>query len=179
MLRGYQWGPEQRAWAFDRFLGKLRPESFDADRWGDLSRTTLLPLTAGQRFDLGGRTLEVRFTPGHTAGSICLLDRDARLLFSGDTLHAGILWLHLEESRPLHEFHETLRRLRETPLPFDTLLPGHGLPCPVGDLLDSYIAGIGEILAGDCTGAPTETFAGVGLQCEFAVGGLLYRADRL
>ena len=28
-------------------------------------------------------------TPGHTEGSVCLIDDDAGLLFSGDTLFAG------------------------------------------------------------------------------------------
>ena len=33
--------------------------------------------------------LTVLHTPGHTEGSVCLLDRDGGLLFSGDTLFAG------------------------------------------------------------------------------------------
>ena len=33
--------------------------------------------------------LRVLHTPGHTEGSVCLLDPDAGLLFSGDTLFAG------------------------------------------------------------------------------------------
>lgn len=34
----------------------------------------------------GDVELEVLFTPGHTEGGVCLLDRDANTLFSGDTL---------------------------------------------------------------------------------------------
>lgn len=40
----------------------------------------------GYVFDLGGRKLEVMFMPDHAAGSIMLLDRENRLLFSGDEL---------------------------------------------------------------------------------------------
>lgn len=36
-------------------------------------------------FDLGNHHLEVIYTPGHTAGSICLYDQDSAILFSGDT----------------------------------------------------------------------------------------------
>ena len=45
----------------------------------------LCPLREGDVFDLGGITLEVIETPGHTPGDICLLDRKHRGLFAGDT----------------------------------------------------------------------------------------------
>ena len=50
-----------------------------------------LPLNEGDVFDLGGRTLEVYFTPGHTAGSCSLLDRKNRILFSGDACNQNTL----------------------------------------------------------------------------------------
>ena len=37
-------------------------------------------------FDLGGREVEVIHTPGHSPGCICLLDRAARMIFTGDSL---------------------------------------------------------------------------------------------
>jgi hydroxyacylglutathione hydrolase len=46
-------------------------------------------LEAGGMVRFGGIALEVLHTPGHTEGSICLLDRTAGLLLSGDTLLRG------------------------------------------------------------------------------------------
>ncbi len=46
-------------------------------------------LAEGGRVRFGDIDLEVLHTPGHTEGSVCLLDRDAGLLLSGDTLFAG------------------------------------------------------------------------------------------
>jgi glyoxylase-like metal-dependent hydrolase (beta-lactamase superfamily II) len=43
-------------------------------------------LKEGEVIDGGDVKLEVLHTPGHSAGSICLLDQDTRDLFSGDTL---------------------------------------------------------------------------------------------
>lgn len=43
----------------------------------------------GHVFDLGGRTLEVFHIPDHAAGSIALLDRRGRILFSGDEINEG------------------------------------------------------------------------------------------
>ena len=43
--------------------------------------------TEGTRLKLAGCDILVLHTPGHTAGSVCLLSED--LMFSGDTLFAG------------------------------------------------------------------------------------------
>jgi glyoxylase-like metal-dependent hydrolase (beta-lactamase superfamily II) len=46
-------------------------------------------LAEGGLVAFGTIRLEVLHTPGHTEGSVCLLEREAGLLFSGDTLFAG------------------------------------------------------------------------------------------
>lgn len=43
----------------------------------------------GDKVTFGGRVLEAMHTPGHTPGGLCWIDRDAKVLFSGDTLFAG------------------------------------------------------------------------------------------
>ena len=55
-------------------------------------------LVPGSRIDLGGRQLEVLYTPGHTEDSISLLDREAGLLFSGDFIYEGPLYAFLPNS---------------------------------------------------------------------------------
>ena len=44
------------------------------------------PLKEGDEIDLGDYFLKVIHTPGHTSGSICLLEDNKRYLFSGDTV---------------------------------------------------------------------------------------------
>lgn len=51
-------------------------------------------------FDLDGNKLEVVDLQGHTPGSIGLLDREARLLYSGDGLNPH-LWMQLAHSLPI------------------------------------------------------------------------------
>ena len=46
-------------------------------------------LAEGGRVKFGEIDLEVLHTPGHTEGSVCLLDRASGLLLAGDTLFAG------------------------------------------------------------------------------------------
>src|SRR5580692_10868429 len=52
----------------------------------------------GDRVDLGGRSLEIFATPGHTPDAVCLLDRVSGLLFTGDTYYPGRIWLNAPET---------------------------------------------------------------------------------
>lgn len=45
----------------------------------------ILAVEDGQQLMLGGRRLEFLYTPGHALHHVCILDRDTRELFSGDT----------------------------------------------------------------------------------------------
>ena len=64
----------------------------EASHWGIPDADKLLQptppapraLADGQVFDLGGRTLRIVFTPGHTRGSICVYDEQTNSLFTGD-----------------------------------------------------------------------------------------------
>lgn len=53
----------------------------------------------GTDIDLGGRTLTLLYTPGHTTDSISLYDRANGVLFSGDYLYPGDLYGFLPNSR--------------------------------------------------------------------------------
>jgi hydroxyacylglutathione hydrolase len=54
---------------------------------------TLKDLKDEERIDLGGRSLLVVFTPGHTPGSTSFIDADAGYGFSGDSFGSGNLLL--------------------------------------------------------------------------------------
>ena len=54
-----------------------------------------LPLCKDQGFELGNRFLEVLEIPGHTPGSIALLDQKNGLLFVGDTLQVGPIYMFM------------------------------------------------------------------------------------
>jgi hydroxyacylglutathione hydrolase len=74
-------------------------------------------LKHGESFSWGEHEFEVLVTPGHTKGSICLLDRKQRLLISGDTVFADGSAAALQKS---------LDHLAT--LDIDIMLPGHMHP---------------------------------------------------
>ncbi len=57
-------------------------------------------LNEGDRLECGEASLSVIHTPGHTAGSVCLLDDDSRTLFSGDHIMEGTSTSPLAEMIP-------------------------------------------------------------------------------
>jgi len=65
----------------------------DDDRllWDEVhpARSPDLPLKDGQTFEVGGATLRVIHTPGHSPGGVCLHLEEEKVLFSGDTLFNG------------------------------------------------------------------------------------------
>jgi glyoxylase-like metal-dependent hydrolase (beta-lactamase superfamily II) len=83
------------------------------------------PVSEGHVFDLGGRLVEVIETPGHSSGSICLLERASGALYSGDTVcDTGIL-LHLDGSEKPETFLASIQKLLSLSSAFGTIWPGH------------------------------------------------------
>lgn len=50
-------------------------------------RPKLLPVNEGDAFDLGGRTIETYFTPGHSVGSVTFRDTRTGAVFVGDSVN--------------------------------------------------------------------------------------------
>jgi hydroxyacylglutathione hydrolase len=171
---------ETRKWITKNILPKPSPENFNIDVWAS-KVPSLIPIEEGHVFNLGNRHLETICVPGHTPGSVCVLDCENRLLFTGDTIQ-NPTWLHLEESLPLGQFHKNLKQLQSRMNEFDYILPGHAdlqtLPWSK-TLVNELVSGIERILEGALVGREEKTFAGDGLRCDFGSSGIVYRSDRL
>ncbi|MDP1820101.1 MAG: MBL fold metallo-hydrolase [Acidimicrobiales bacterium] len=63
----------------------------DGELWGHVfpDRAWDRDLADGDVLEAGGHRLEVRHTPGHTPGGVCLWDAGAAVVFSADTLFNG------------------------------------------------------------------------------------------
>lgn len=106
----------------------------------------------GDLFCLGGRTLEVIETPGHTRDGICLLDRENRLLFSGDTIVSTPTLMFDTFSDTMSSYLASLHRLWNRRSAFELIFPGHYLR-PIGAIyIEHMIACIEDILSGHIMG---------------------------
>ena len=108
-----------------------------------------LPMEEGEVFEVGEYRLEVIWIPGHTPGSVALLDRTHRFLITGDTVQNGCIFMH-GDGRDLQAFRESIARLesmRQEGL-FDTLYPAHGDAVVPADILSDHLALADDVLSG-------------------------------
>ena len=73
-------------------------------------RPKAIPIAGGFSFDLGSRTVLVKNVPGHTCGSIVLLDQKEKLMFTGDDINES-LWMQLPGCTTLRQWLAGGRRL--------------------------------------------------------------------
>ena len=81
----------------------------------------------GDTLDLGGRTLEVLATPGHTPDSLMLLDRKHRELFTGDMYYDGPIYLFVPETNAA-DYVKSIARVAKLVPEIDVLLCSHNFP---------------------------------------------------
>ena len=105
-----------------------------------------LPAEDGQVFDLDGTQLEVVAVPGHTWGSIVLLDRAARVVYSGDAVNANTL-LFLGGAS-IEQYRESLLHLKSFENAYDVLWGGHGGVSVPKRIVPEAIQLCEEIMAG-------------------------------
>lgn len=82
-------------------------------------------LEDGEVIDIGGRRFEVLLLPGHTWGSIALLDRENRILIPGDLVSTMPIFL-FGEDRDFDAYVASMKRLADLMPEFDAIYPSHG-----------------------------------------------------
>lgn len=79
-------------------------------------------LKGGEIIQIGDLSFEVIHAPGHSSDSICLYNREEKILFSGD----NPLVINTDEGEYDEAYIEVMRRLSK--LPVEKIYPGHGRP---------------------------------------------------
>ena len=117
------------------------------------------PLWEWDVIDIGGRSFEVILIPGHTPGSIALLDSENRILLGGDS----VLDDKIAMINPWRDFDayicsiEKLIRLRSS---FDSVYTPHGnFPLSPG-ILDGILEGAMRMKNGEIEGVDTDFIKG-------------------
>ena len=72
--------------------------------------TDIIPIDDQYIFNLGNQQFHVIHTPGHTPGSICLYDQENHILFSGDTISYGPIYM-FGHNRNLNQYLQSLLML--------------------------------------------------------------------
>lgn len=133
------------------------------------------PVWDGDEIDLGERLLEIIHIPGHTPGSIAVLDVKNRRLFSGDPIQDGGIFM-FGIQREMRSYRHSLKRLQNQIHRFDKIYPSHG-SCPVEpELIAELYSAAGDVLDGRIQGRDFSIFDHP--VREYDVGAARFLCDR-
>lgn len=123
------------------------PEGVDPDSFSIPGVAPTRLLSDGDVIDLGGRSLEVIHTPGHSPGSVCYLDKENRLLFTGDHYYPGPLYA-FGPGVDLDVYTASNDRIAARFAEYDHVLPGHNEPWVSSVAIPRVSSAFRKILAG-------------------------------
>lgn len=115
------------------------PSEFDLDGFTIFQGEPTRLLNDGDAIELGGRTLSVLHTPGHSPGHMCFWEEERGYLFTGDLAYKGTIFANYPSTAP-DALLRSVERLAE--LPVKRLFPGHHSP----DVRPSLIVEMAEEL---------------------------------
>ena len=107
---------------FTRLFDVQTPESFQT-----------ADITEGSVVKVGDLSFEVIETPGHTPGGVCFLERNEKVLVSGDTLFAGSIG---RTDHPGGDYDALMKGIFEKLMVLDgdiRVIPGHGPETSIAD----------------------------------------------
>lgn len=97
-----------RSWAVRMaFFLYSNPVKLNGFKAGNLQKpemdTKIIPFGEDKTFDLGGKVITVKNTPGHTRGSVALIDEKDGIVFCGDNV-CDMLWLFVPGCSSVEEW---------------------------------------------------------------------------
>lgn len=102
----------------------------------------------GDVIDIGGWKFEIIHIPGHTPGSIALLERNRGFLIGGDSVQAGGPVYMFGPHRSMEMYRQSLIKLNGYKDRFDRIYASHNRLVVPPDTISALIAYSGELLSG-------------------------------
>lgn len=98
------------------------PADFSWDNYSIYHQEPQIILHDSDVIALGGRTLTVLHTPGHSPGHCCFYDSQNQYLFAGDLLYKGCLYVLCPDDGPL-QYLQSLQKIQD--LQLKRIFTGH------------------------------------------------------
>ena len=131
------------------------PKGFDSKAYSTRPWKISRFLHDQDKIDLGGRTVEVLSTPGHTPDAVSLLDRAQGLLFTGDTYYPAPIWIYRPETN-LDQYVASVKRLAALAPQIKLVLGQHNVPFAQPSVLPRLVVAIETVRAGKVPAEPQD-----------------------
>lgn len=153
---------------FDKFY--MNPNEEENFRRHGNDYGEIVPVKEGDVIDLGDRPLKIIDLPGHTPGSIGILDVKNRVLIGGDSVQNGDIFM-FGPMRNIQKYIASMKHLKEYENDFDEVYPSHGTFPVNKNLIDKLIHGATEIVEGKAIGNQKDMFGNKILHYRFDYAG--------
>jgi len=134
--------------------------------------TGTIPVKEGDIINLGNSPLKIIDIPGHTPGSIAILDMNNRILVSGDSVQDGNIFM-FGAFRDISRYIASLRHLAEFEEQYDDIYPMHGSFPVHSDLIGKLIGGALDIVEGKASSIPVSVLGQDARLYKFEFAGFL------
>ncbi len=155
--------------AFEDFYMSPREEDNYRENGG---KGTLIPIKEGDVIDLGNRPLRVIDIPGHTPGSIAILDEKYRVLVSGDSVEDGNVFM-FGKYRDIDLYIGSMNHLLEYDGMYDEVYAMHGSIPVKPDLVSKLIEGANQIKNREVIGNELDLWGNKVVLYKFPYAGFL------
>jgi glyoxylase-like metal-dependent hydrolase (beta-lactamase superfamily II) len=179
MLIAYDYTKEKREYVMKRFGNPMLPFGITLDDWLNVKPNKTSYLNNVKHFDLGNRIIEIIDIPGHSRGSIGLLDRKERLLFSGDSILNSTIFLHFNLSTKLNVYLKGIENLIALKSNFDFIYPSHPFAPIEPNFLYKVKDSVKQIIKGESIGEKREVYGRACLLCDFDGFAISIREDSI
>ena len=98
------------------------PEGYDVSKYKLFRGNPTRVLKDNDMIDIGGRSIRVRHTPGHSPGHLCFWEGERGYLFTGDLVYKDILFAYYPSTDP-GAYLNSLERI--SALPVKRVFPAH------------------------------------------------------
>lgn len=98
------------------------PQGYDVNTYEFFQGTPTRLLKDGDVIDLGGRSIQVLHTPGHSPGHLCFFEPSRGYLFTGDLVYKDTLFAYYPSTDP-QAYLASLEKIAE--LPVKRVFPAH------------------------------------------------------
>ncbi len=108
-------------------FSKIYMHNLDYEGCGIASKfpeTKLVPINDSDIIELGNRPLKIIHIPGHTKGSVAILDVNSRVLYAGDSVQKGHIFM-FGEHREVEKYEASLDKLIAAKADYDLIYASH------------------------------------------------------
>lgn len=142
---------------FERRL--MHPCEFDYYKNKNEKAVSMEPIWEGDIIDLGSYSFEVVLIPGHTPGSIALLEKEKRLMIAGDSIQRGSIFM-FGNGRNFDAYRASMKKLQGRLKEFDTVYASHNVLSVEANTINLLYTAAGKVMENKVQGKPEERFEG-------------------